>query len=184
MLYVGSKLLAKNSNIQVVNLIPTNLYGKYDNYNIFKSHVIPGLIHKTFIAKFNIGENSIGNIYSKLIIKGSGNSKRQFLYVDDFAKIIIHFVNCTLPKQCCSLIVSPPSSQEIYIKQLVDLITKEYNYKGKIIYDTKYSDGQYIKTTCSSEILEYIPNFIFTSLETGLKETINYFTKHYYKVRK
>jgi GDP-L-fucose synthase len=199
MLYVGSKLLSNTSDIQVVNLIPTNLYGKNDNYNIHNSHVIPGLIHKTFIVKENFDKNlcrstdsfkSNGSLSEgistncKLIIKGSGNAKRQFLYVDDFAKVILHFVNCILPKQCNSLIVSPPKEQEITIKSLVNSITKQFDFKGKIIYDTDYPDGQHLKTTDSNELLNFIPNFKFTPFQQGLEENIIFFNEHYETVRK
>lgn len=193
MLYVGSKLLSTTSDIEVVNLIPTNLYGKNDNYNIHNSHVIPGLIHKTFIAKENFDKNlcrstdslkSIGNTSCKLIIKGSGNAKRQFLYVDDFARVILHFVNCTLAKQCSSLIVSPPKEQEITIRSLVNSITKQFDFKGKIIYDTDYPDGQHLKTTDSNELLNFIPDFKFTDLSKGLEENITFFNENYEIVRK
>jgi GDP-L-fucose synthase len=199
MLYVGSKLLSNTSDIEVINLIPTNLYGKNDNYNIHNSHVIPGLIHKTFIAKENFDKNlcrstdsfkSNGSLSKgistncKLIIKGSGNAKRQFLYVDDFAKVILHFINCILPKQCNSLIVSPPKEQEITIKELVNSITKQFDFKGKIIYDTDYPDGQHLKTTDSNELLNFIPDFKFTSFREGLEENITFFIDNYDSVRK
>jgi GDP-L-fucose synthase len=190
MLYVGSKLLSTTSDIKVVNLIPTNLYGKNDNYNIHNSHVIPGLIHKTFIAKENFDKNlcrstdSIGNTSCKLIIKGSGNAKRQFLYVDDFARVILHFVNCTLAQQCSALIVSPPKEQEITIRSLVNSITKQFDFKGKIIYDTDYPDGQHLKTTDSNELLNFIPDFKFTDLSKGLEENITFFNENYETVRK
>lgn len=192
-LYVGSKSLTNTSDIQVINLIPTNLVGKNDNYHIHKSHVIPGLIHKTFIAKGNFDNNlcrstdsfsSIGNTNCKLIIKGSGEAKRQFLYANDFAKIILHFIDCKLDKQCNSLIVSPPKEQEITIKQLVNKIVKEFDFKGRIIYDKDYPDGQHLKTTDSDELLEYIPDFKFTSLNIALKETIDYFIENYDTIRK
>lgn len=174
-LHIGSKLLTNTSDIEIVNLIPTNLYGKYDNYNLQKSHVIPGLIHKLYLAK----ENS-----SNLIIKGSGNAKRQFVYVDDFAKVILHFVSASLSKPFNPLVVAPPKEDEITIKKLVNSLVKIFEFKGKIIYDTDYPDGQDIKTTDSSELLEYIPNFKFTNLDEGLHKTINHFIQNYDSVRK
>ena len=69
LLDTGSKLLTKCSDLEVVNLIPTNLYGFNDNYNLHNSHVIPGLIHKCFISKKNLEElHSIDNISCKLIM--------------------------------------------------------------------------------------------------------------------
>ena len=175
MLHIGSKLLTNTSNIEIVNLIPTNLYGKNDNYHLQKSHVIPGLIHKIYLAKKN---------NTSLIIKGSGNAKRQFVYVDDFANIILHFVNSTLDKQFNALVVSPPKESEITIRQLVTDLVRIFDFNGKVIFDTDYPDGQDLKTADSGELLEYIPDFKFTQLETGLHKTINHFIQNYDSVRK
>jgi GDP-L-fucose synthase len=174
-LHIGSKLLTNTSEIEIVNLIPTNLYGKHDNYNLHKSHVIPGLIHKIYLAKEN---------ETNLIIKGSGYAKRQFVYVDDFANIILHFVTCKLEKHFNALVVSPPKEDEITIKELVRHLVRIFNFDGKIIYDSDYPDGQDIKTADSCELLEYMPTFQFTSLDTGLHKTINHFIQNYDIVRK
>lgn len=174
-LHIGSRLLTNTSDIEIVNLIPTNLYGKHDNYNLQKSHVIPGLIHKIYLAKKN---------NSNLIIKGTGKAKRQFVYVDDFAKIILHFVSIKLTKPFNSIIVCPSKDREISIKDLINKLTRMFEFNGKVIYDSDYPDGQDIKTADSSELLEYIPNFKFTNLEDGLHKTINHFIQNYDTIRK
>lgn len=174
-LHIGSRLLTNSSDIEIVNLIPTNLYGKHDNYNLQKSHVIPGLIHKIYLAKKN---------NTNLIIKGTGQAKRQFVYVDDFAKIILHFISTRLLKQFNPLVIAPPKDNEITIKQLATYLTDIFDYKGKIIYDSDYSDGQDVKTTDSAELLEYLPDFKFTPLKTGLHSTITHFIQNYNTIRK
>lgn len=192
-LNTGSKLLSKETDIEIVSLIPTNLMGKNDNFNIYNGHVLPSLISKTFIAKKNLENklckstesfNSIGNTSCKLIIKGTGKSLRQFVYAPDFAKIILHFVDCKLEKQFNQLIVGPPVKDEISIKELVNKIVKEFDFNGKIIYDSDFSDGQHKKTVDNSELLAYIPDFKFTSLDVALKETIKYFIENYNTIRK
>lgn len=175
LLATGSKLLSSCSELYVINLIPTNLYGCEDNFNIHDGHVLPALIHKCFIAK---------RTSCKLIIKGQGLSLRQFIYSSDLAKIIFHFVNCKLDKRFNQLIVGPPVKTEISIKELVSKIVKEFNFNGKIIYDSDFSEGQFKKTVDDSELLAYIPNFKFMSLDIGLKKTINYFIDNYHTVRK
>lgn len=189
----GSKLLTKCSKLQVVNIIPTNLYGLNDNFNLHDGHVLPALIHKCFIAKKNLEErlckstdsfNSIGNTYCKLIIKGLGKSLRQFVLSDDLAKIILHFIDCKLEKQFNQLIVGPPVKDEISIKELVNKIVKIFDFNGEIIYDSNFQEGQRKKTVDDSELLAYIPDFKFTPLETGLKKTIDYFIDNYDTVRK
>lgn len=187
LLATGSKLLTKCSDLDVVSLIPTNLYGYKDNYNLHNGHVLPALIHKCFIAKKNLEEHStesIGNTSCKLIIKGLGKSRRQFVYAPDLAKIILHFVDCKLEKQFNQLIVGPPIRDEITIKELVNKIVKEFRFNGKVIYDSDFSEGQYKKTVDDSELLTYIPDFKFTPLDVGLKETIDYFIENYETIRK
>lgn len=185
----GSKLLTRCSELEVVNIIPTNLYGKCDNYNLHHGHVLPSLIHKCFIAKKNVEErlcksNSIGNTSCKLIIKGLGKSLRQFVLSDDLGKIILHFVDCKLEKQFNQLIVGPPIKDEITIKELVNKIVKEFKFNGSIVYDSDFLEGQHKKTVDDSELLAYIPDFKFTPLDVGLKKIIKYFIDNYNTVRK
>lgn len=180
-LHLASQLLVESelnkSNLQVVNLTPTNLYGEYDNYDLLNSHVIPGLIHKTYISKISNGE-------TKLTIFGSGNAKRQFLYVDDLSKVILEFLTLHFDSKEISCIVSPPESHEVQIKDLISKICGIFNYNNQIYYDTSYSDGQYRKTSNNDELNIYLPNFKFTSIDDGLQNTINYFIENYDNVRK
>lgn len=174
-LYIGSELLTNYSDIEIINLIPTNLYGKYDNYNLENSHVIPGLIHKIYLSKINNTE---------LIIKGSGIAKRQFLYVDDLSKIILELMFKKLESKFYSLVISSPISDEITIKELINILCKKFNLINKIKYDISYSDGQLIKTSDCNELIQLLPNFKFTSLDNGLEKTINYFIENYNIIRK
>jgi GDP-L-fucose synthase len=193
LLSTGSKLLTECSDLYVVNLIPTNLIGKNDNYNLHDSHVLPALIHKCFIAKKNLEKkscksidnfNSVSDTSCKLIIKGTGLSLRQFVYDSDLGRIILNFVDCKLEKQFNQLIVGPSIKEEITIKELVNKIVKEFGFNGEIIYDSNFSNGQSKKTVDDSELLKYIPDFKFTPLDIALKETIKYFIKNYDMVRK
>ena len=175
LLATGSELLTKCSDLEVVNLIPTNLIGKNDNFNLQDGHVFPALIAKTYLAKKN---------NKPLLIKGQGFSRRQFVFSNDLAKIILHFVDCKLNKQFNQLIVGPHVKEEITIKQLVNKIVKEFNFNGEIVYDSRFPEGQFKKTVSDAELLKYIPDFNFTSLDIALKETIDYFIENYDTVRK
>ena len=189
---IGSRLLTECSNIEIVNLIPSNLYGEKDNFNLYNSHVIPGLIHKCFISKKNLeclckstgSFNSISNTSCKLIIKGNGSALRQYVYAPDLGKIILHFVDCKLEKQFNQLIVGPQIKDEITIKELVNKIVKEFDFNGQVIYDSDFSNGQHKKTIDDSELLAYIPDFKFTPLSVGLRKTIEYFIQNYETIRK
>ena len=174
MLEIGSRLLTKkNNNFSVVNLIPTNLYGKYDNYNLKNAHVIPALIHKIYLAK--------KNNQPTIEIKGGGLAKRQFLYAKDFANIIVQFINYK-KEQCVSCIVSPPIKEEINIAIIVDKLCECFSVDCPIIYNTE-SQGQYKKTCDNNELSQFI-DFKFTSLDIGLQETVDYFIKNFKNVRK
>lgn len=181
LLATGSKLLTTCSDIEIVSLIPTNIFGKYDNFNIDNGHVFPVLVAKTFNAKKKLKECSTN---CDLIIKGTASCYRQFIYAGDFAKIILHFVDCKLEKQFNQLIVGPPVKDEITIKELINKIVKEFDFNGRIIYDSSFPEGQHKKTVDDSELLAYIPDFKFTPLEVSLKETVDYFKQNYETVRK
>jgi GDP-L-fucose synthase len=174
LLDTGSRLLSKETGIEIISLIPTNLYGNNDNFNLENSHVLPGLVYKCFIAKkYNI----------PLTIRGLGKSIRQFVKATDLAKIILHFIDCELHNKFNQLIIGPPKD-EISIKELVNKIVKEFNFKGEIVYDSSFPEGQFKKTVSDSELLAYIPDFKFTPLDVGLKETIDYFIENYNTIRK
>ena len=175
-LHLASHLLSKRNSIQVINITPTNLYGEYDNYNLQSSHVIPGLIHKTYIAREH---------ETDLTVFGSGKAMRQFLYVDDLSRIILQFVNLNLPSNQneISVIASPPESHEISIRGVIEKIISMFDFSGNLIYDMSYSDGQFKKTTNNDELKEYLPDFTFTPLETGLRNTIDYFIENYINLR-
>lgn len=174
-LHLTSELLTKKCNdFQVINLTPTNLYGCNDNYNLESSHVIPGLIHKTYNCKKE-------NIALK--INGSGKAVRQFVYVDDLCRIIYRFIYLEVLDKNVSVIVSPPQEDEISISELVKKICKCFDYYN-YYYDTNFSDGQLKKTASCDELLRYLPDFKFTSLDIGLKETVEFFVRNYDFVRK
>jgi GDP-L-fucose synthase len=174
-LYIASKLLSECSDLEVVQLIPTNLLGEHDNYHLHDSHVIPAIIHKTYLAQKN---------NKPLVIKGDGSALRSFIYASDLAKIILHFVDCKLENQFNQLIVGPPVKDEITIKELVNKIVKEFDFNGEVVYDSNFQEGQYKKTVDDSELLSYIPHFKFTSLDVALKQTIYYFIDNYDTIRK
>lgn len=174
-LHLTSKLLAKRTiDFKVINLTPTNLYGCDDNYNLESSHVIPGLIHKMYNCK---------NENIPLKINGSGISLRQFVNVNDLSRIIYKFIYLDISDDHISVVVSPPESDEISINELVNEICKCFDYYN-FYYDSTFSDGQLKKTASNSELLKYLPDFKFTPLNVGLRETVDFFVKNYDSVRK
>ena len=171
MLEVGSRALVQQYHIPSICVIPCNLYGENDNYNIDNGHVIPSLIHKCYLAK---------NSNSNLHIWGSGNAEREFIYVKDFAKIIKMIYdeeNISQP-----LIISPGKSYKI--KEIVELIVKIMKFDGKVLYDQTKPEGILRKDSSNEQFVKYFSDFTFTEMENGLAHTIEYFVKNYNNLRK
>jgi GDP-L-fucose synthase len=157
--------------LEYVSVIPTNIYGPNDNFSLESGHVIPMLLNKMYIAQRD---------NTDFVVWGSGKPLREFIYSKDVAELSLWAVdnyNETEP-----IIFS--NSTEISIKDLVDLLINEFNFKGKVIFDKTKPDGQFRKPSDNSKLKTYLPNFEFTPIEKGLKETINWFIENYEKSRK
>ena len=157
--------------LNYVCVIPTNIYGPNDNFNLKNGHVIPSLIHKCYLAKKN---NTDFKVW------GTGKPLREFIYSKDvgvLTKWILENYNEDEP-----IILS--TSKEVSIKDVVNLIVKHMDFKGNVIWQDDKPDGQFRKPSDNSKLLSYIPDFEFTSLNLGLKETINWFIENYDNCRK
>jgi GDP-L-fucose synthase len=153
------------------SVIPCNIYGPNDNYDIVNGHVLPSLIHKCYLAREN---------KTPLSIWGSGKPLREFIFSRDVAKLtewVLHNYNENEP-----IILS--TSEEISIRDMVGIIVELMNFKGEVIFDSSKPDGQFRKPSDNTKIKTYLPNFEFTPLYEGLKETIEFFENNYSFVRK
>ncbi len=156
--------ISKEFGHEIVNLMPTNLYGPNDHFSDNDSHVIPGLIHRMHKAKVN-NEKSFA-------IWGSGKPLREFLYVDDLSFAIKKIIE-TNPKQN---LINVGSGSEISIKDLASLIKEITSYKGELIFDTNKPDGNPRKLLDSEIInsLDWSPKY---SLREGLELTYDWYLK-------
>jgi len=138
-----------------VSLMPTNLYGPNDNFDLKKSHVLPALIRKFHEAKTQ---------NSEVIIWGSGTPKREFLYVDDLAEAIFYFILNPAKESLYNI----GSDRELTIIELGELIKNIVEFKGDIKFDTSYPDGTPRKLLDSSKArkLGWSPKI---NLEEGIK---------------
>jgi GDP-L-fucose synthase len=200
MIDVLNRAYSKQYNCCFTSIIPTNIYGPYDNFNLDDSHVIPGLIHKFYLqmnknTDTNIDNdtkndaNSDNDIDNKsndkeIVIYGSGKPLRQFIYNYDLAKLILWVIynyNDSSP-----LILSVPEEDEVSIKDVVNIISDAFKYDGKITYDTSKSDGQYKKTACNKKLMTLMKNsssnnnsFNFTDIKIGINQTVKWFIENY-----
>jgi len=150
------------------SVIPTNIYGPYDNFHLEHSHVIPGLIHKCYLAK---------NEGKEFTCFGTGKPLRQFIYSKDLARLMIWTVNSY--DQVDPLILSVDEAAEISIKTVVDTIVDKMEYKGEVTWDSSFSDGQFKKTASNEKLRKLLPNFKFTSFADGVAETVKWFNDNY-----
>ena len=156
---------------QYFSVIPCNVYGPNDNYSLEVGHVIPMLIHKCYLAKKN---------RKTFEVWGDGTPLREFVYSKDVANIVdllIQKYTGTEP-----VIISNPT--EYSIKQVVDLIVENMGFKGKVKWLTDKPNGQHRKPSSNAKLLSIIGEYEFTTLEKGLKESIEWFILNYPKVRK
>jgi GDP-L-fucose synthase len=157
--------------LEYVSVIPTNIYGPNDNFSLDTGHVIPMLLHKMYNAQRD---------NTDFVVWGSGTPLREFIYSKDIAKLS----EWALDNYNESEPIIFSNSNEISVKDLVDLLVNEFNFKGKVIFDKTKPDGQFRKPSDNSKLKSYLPNFEFTPIEEGLKETINWFIENYDKTRK
>lgn len=157
--------------LEYVSVIPTNIYGPNDNFSLESGHVIPMLLHKMYTAQRD---------NTDFVVWGSGTPLREFIYSKDIAKLS----EWALDNYNESEPIIFSNSNEISIKDLVDLLVNEFNFKGKVIFDKTKPDGQFRKPSDNSKLKSYLPNFEFTPIEQGLKETINWFIENYENTRK
>ena len=157
--------------LNYVSVIPTNIYGPNDNFDLANGHVVPSLIHKCYLAKKN---NTPFKIW------GSGKPLREFIFSKDVGRLTKWVLENYEEEE--PIIFS--TSQEISIKDVVDLIVKHMSFNGEVIWESDKPDGQFRKPSDNSKLLSYLPDFKFTSLDDGLKETIDWFVDNYENCRK
>lgn len=172
-LEIQSRAYNESFGDNFVCIIPTNIYGKNDNFSLDDGHVIPALIHKCYLAKKN---------NEKFLIKGTGKALRQFIYSEDLAKLIMWTLEKYNKKD--SIILSVGQKDELSIEKVGRLIAKNFDYEDNVVFNSNFSDGQYKKTADNSKLMKLVKDFNFTSIEKGLKETINWFNINFDKCRK
>ena len=148
-------------NRDYVSLMPTNLYGPGDNFDLQTSHVLPAMIRKFHEAKEN---NKDVNLW------GTGTPKREFLHVDDLSKAII----IALENKLEHSLYNVGSGNEVTIKELATIIQRVIGYKGLIKWDKSKPDGTPRKLLDSKKIIKsgFKPNI---ALEDGIKLTYKTF---------
>jgi len=170
MLDVQSRAYRDQYGCNFVTVIPCNIYGPEDNYNLESGHVIPSLIHKCYHAKWS---NSDFEVW------GTGRAYREFIYSKDVGYMVQWVLeNYNDPEP---FIISP--DEEISIATLAQEIAFRMDFDGSIVYNGE-RDGQLRKPSDNSKLKSLLPDYKFIPIEIGLTQTIKYFNENYEKVRK
>ena len=119
----------KQYNKEYVSLMPTNLYGSFDNFDLQSSHVLPAMLRKFHEAKINN--------HSDVTLWGSGTPMREFLFVDDMAEAVVYALENNLPEYLYNI----GTGKDIAIKNLAKTIQCIIGHQGKIIWDSSKPDG-------------------------------------------
>ena len=148
-----------------ISVMPTNLYGPNDNFDLETSHVLPALLRKFHDAKESEAK--------EVIMWGTGSPKREFLHVDDLADACIYLINNYQESD----IINIGTGEDVTIKELAGMIKNIVGFKGKIINDTSKPDGTPRKLLNVSK-LHNLGWSHKISLENGLKSTYHWFLQN------
>jgi GDP-L-fucose synthase len=158
MVDVLNHLYHEQHGCHFTSVIPTNIFGPHDNYNLEESHVIPGLIHKLYLAKEN---------KSDFVIWGTGAPLRQFIYSEDLAALMMWTLDHY--DEIDPIILSVGEEDEVSIKDVATMVAKAMDFQGNLIFDSTKADGQFKKTADNSKLKKMYPGFQFTPMEEAIK---------------
>jgi GDP-L-fucose synthase len=153
-----------------ISLMPTNLYGPGDNFDLQNSHVLPALIRRFHEAKVR-GEESV-------TVWGTGTPRREFLHVDDLADAVLYLLQGYDAEQ----IVNIGWGEDVTIRELAEIVVSAIGYKGKILFDPSKPDGtprKLLDVTRLSE-LGWRPK---VRLQQGIESTYAWFEEHFTDAR-
>ena len=171
MLDVQSRAYRKQYGCNFITAVPNNLYGEGDNFDLKNSHVIPAIIRKIYEAKL---------CNKTVILWGDGSPLREFTYAKDLAKVLLFL----LAKYDEEYPINIGSSEEISIKTIAEIIAKEMNFGGEIIWDSSKPIGQFKKPSSKNKINSLgWPQAEYIKFEDGIKHTCDWFNNNYPNVR-
>ena len=172
LLFSATKLYSEENLMKYINLIPSNVYGPGDHFDPHRSHALGGLISKFKKAS----ENNIDEIE----IWGTGNPKRDWLFVYDLCEII--YKTIINRKKLYSKTFNVSSGDVISIKKLAFTISKQFKYKGKLFFNKRYPDGDLIKSFDKTLFNKQLGFYKFTDIDRGINKTINFLKTNEIKI--
>lgn len=152
-----------------ISLMPTNLYGPFDNFDLRTSHVLPAMIRKFHDAS----QSTVDGRQSTVSLWGSGTPMREFLYVEDLAEAVVF----ALENKFTDNLYNVGTGEDLTIRELAELIQKIVGHTGEIIWDASKPDGTPRKLMDVSKMTSAGWK-AKTSLEDGIRKTYQWFLEH------
>src|SRR6204780_3172918 len=155
----------RQHGFNAISLMPTNLYGPGDNFDLQNSHVMPALIRRFHEAKVR-GDPTI-------TIWGTGTPRREFLHVDDMAAAVVYLMNRYENEQN----INGAWGEDVTIRELAEMIAKTAGFQGRLVFDSSKPDGTQQKLLDTSRLsaLGWKPKI---TLQTGIEQTYEWFKRH------
>jgi len=153
-----------------ISLMPTNLYGPGDNFDLQNSHVLPALIRRFHEATVR-GDSTMS-------VWGTGTPRREFLHVDDLADAVIHLMLAYDHEE----IINIGWGEDVTIRELAEIIARAAGFKGRLVFDSSKPDGtpQKLLDTSRLSALGWKPKI---NLQTGIEQTYEWFKRHVSEAR-
>lgn len=164
---IGAQAYVKQYGMHICNLVPVNMYGPHDHFDLENSHVVPAVIRKIHEAKLNKSPS--------VTFWGTGSATREFLYVGDFVKACVAAVT----KDTSPDFINIGTGKEISIKELTIQIAQQMDYDGQVVWDTSKPNGQprrCLDVSRASQMLDFKAS---VELADGLRETIAWYLATY-----
>jgi len=152
-------------------LVPGNLYGPHDNFDLQNAHVIPATIRKFYEARLRRDQ--------EVVAWGTGRPIRDFIYIEDACEAIV----LAAETYSASEIINISSGLETTIHELVEMIAELTGYQGHIVWDSSKPDGQMFKGFEVARMHEWLGYRCHTALREGLAKTIAWFEANYATAR-
>lgn len=200
MIDVQNRVYFEQHGCRFTAVVPTNVFGPHDNFNVEDGHVLPGLIHKVYLAKRYLSLSRdpswschvspwsrshfcrAGETGSALTVWGTGKPRRQFIYSLDLARLFLWVLREY--DEVEPIILSVGEEDEVSIKEAAETIVEAMDFRGELVFDVTKSDGQFKKTASNGKLRRYLPGFQFTPFRQAVKETCAWFTANYASARK
>ena len=160
---IGAQAASQEHSLDVINLIPVNMYGPHDHFDLENSHVIPALINKI--------QHAIDNGLQSVEVWGTGNAYREFLYVEDCAEAILKALNGPPTNK----LMNVGTGSEISIKGLTSKLARIMGFEGHFVWKSDKPDGQLRRCLDVSRIQSNLGWKAKTDLDAGLTKTVEWY---------